>query len=472
MRHRHSLICLATLALGSAYVNAAAGDGTLRAGAGKVDITPQQSELLRGDFIRDHLYVRAILIDNGKTCAVLVGIDAGGAGTAMVQAATARAAKSTGCPTENFIISATHTHSGSTRGLGDDGMPNAQQTADAIVKAVEAAKSQLQPARIGFGTAQVYLNVNRDLFEGQKWYQGPNLNAGSDKTLAVLEVIGPDDRPIGVYMNYAMHPIDFYLSGVISADFPGEASRYIERRYNKAVAIFVQGASGDQNPLLLRPFYNLVGVRTRTSYMSDDRIGAELPAKISASELNANAHRIEQIKIPIKPEERAAFESAVAQSSEIIAAMGAIIGESSIDVMKNHIPATTDTATIWGAQDDFSCPGRDRLDNSARQGVLPPYRDGADVTITVGMLRLGNIYIASVNGEVYNDIAVRLKQEAPISELMMTTLANGSANSGYIYSNEAGSHLTFQVIGSRLKPGCAEDFIVAKGLDLIRRSTN
>ena len=50
------------------------------------------------------------------------------------------------------------------------------------------------------------------------------------------------------------------------------------------------------------------------------------------------------------------------------------------------------------------------------------------------------------------------------------TLANGSANSGYIYSDEAYSHLTFQVIGSRLKPGCAEDKIVSTALDLMRRS--
>jgi len=39
-------------------------------------------------------------------------------------------------------------------------------------------------------------------------------------------------------------------------------------------------------------------------------------------------------------------------------------------------------------------------------------------------------------------------------------LAGGQANSGYIYSDDAGSHLTFEVIGSHLKPGCAENKIV------------
>jgi neutral ceramidase len=50
------------------------------------------------------------------------------------------------------------------------------------------------------------------------------------------------------------------------------------------------------------------------------------------------------------------------------------------------------------------------------------------------------------------------------------TLANGRANSGYIYSNEAATHLTFQVIGSRLKPGCAEDAIVHAAVDLMHEA--
>jgi neutral ceramidase len=105
---------------------------------------------------------------------------------------------------------------------------------------------------VGYGRTNLDLNVNRDLFNSmQDWRQGPNPEGTSDKTLAVVEFVGADDVPIGVYMNYAMHPINFYLSGVISADFPGEASKYIEELFDgKTVAVFSQGASGDQNPRL------------------------------------------------------------------------------------------------------------------------------------------------------------------------------------------------------------------------------
>ena len=43
-------------------------------------------------------------------------------------------------------------------------------------------------------------------------------------------------------------------------------------------------------------------------------------------------------------------------------------------------------------------------------------------------------------------------------------------HAGYIYSDAAYSHLTFQVIGSRLQPGCAEGKIVSTVLDLMRQS--
>jgi hypothetical protein len=44
-----------------------------------VDITPQESDLaIATDSIRDHLFARAIVLDDGATCAVLVGMDLGG----------------------------------------------------------------------------------------------------------------------------------------------------------------------------------------------------------------------------------------------------------------------------------------------------------------------------------------------------------------------------------------------------------
>ena len=161
----------------------------------------------------------------------------------------------------------------------------------------------------------------------------------------------------------------------------------------------------------------------------------------------------------------------MARTGDYVHMLGSLIGSSAVRVMRESI-APTANARIWAAQETFACAGRVRndADNPARENVFPGYRDGADVNLKVGVLRIGDIHFVTVNGEVSSQIAMRLKAESPAARTLMVTLANGSAGSGYIYSDDAYSHLTFQVIGSRLKPGCAEDKIVSTAVGLIGRA--
>jgi len=444
-------------------------DMALTAGSARVEITPPASALGPTDVLRDPLFVRAIVIGNGASCAVLVGADVAGLRSEFARDAIDRAAKVTGCAPENFVVSATHTHSGGAGPLRASN-PDGKTVADAIVKAVTAARGAMRPARIGYGTTQIDLNINRDLFDSGRWTQGPNPQGVSDKTLAVIELLDARDLPIGVYLNYAMHPIHFNLSGVVSGDFAGEASRYIERRYGAStVAIFAQGASGDLNPRLTRAQNKLSRIRTGAAEADDMRLTAPFPWHPSTEGGDAMRRRFAAMEQPVPPERIDAYRAAVAEAGEVVSATGTLLGESAIGVMRYDTPALAGTAVIRATQRTVQCPGRDRQDRAdpVREGALPPYADGAPVAIRVGMLRIGDVYISTVDGEVYSEIGLRLKREAPVSQLMMTTIANGSANSGYIYSNRAAPALTFQVIGSRLKPGCAEDAIVKAGLEMI-----
>ena len=448
----------------------------LRAGAHKVDFTPKASDLrIPTDSIRDRLFARALVVDDGRTCAVLVGIDLGSAGNQIVDDAIPRASKATGCPPQHFIISATHTHSSNTQGLGQ-GAPAPKTVADAIVEAATAAKSKLRPARLGYGTAMVDANVNRDLFNRKlEWRQEPNPDGPSDKTLAVIELLGEDNIPIGVFLNYAMHPINFYLSGVVSADFPGETSRYIEELFDdRTVAVFSQGASGDQNPRDFRSPTLIMSQRTALANGRGpfvQRIGAA-PAPDASSPRGFNAQQASSERAAIPDANVDAYRKVLARTGDYVRMLGSMLGSSAVRVMRESIEPV-DTARIWAGQETFACPGRIRLDadNPARENVFPGYKDGPDVNLKVGLLRLGDVNFVTVNGEVYSEIAMRLKADAPATKTLMVTLANGSANAGYIYSDKAYSHLTFQVIGSRLKPGCAEGKIVASAIALMRKAS-
>jgi len=89
------------------------------------------------------------------------------------------------------------------------------------------------------------------------------------------------------------------------------------------------------------------------------------------------------------------------------------------------------------------------------------------VEIRLGLLRVGDVMIGAVNAEVFNPIAARLKRESPVAGTMMATLTNGSARSGYIPDDASFGKYTFEVVSSRLQPGCAESAIVNGILDLI-----
>ena len=432
---------------------------SLQAGAARVDITPDKSELaVSTDVIRDNLYVRAIVVDDGTSCAVLASVDAGSIRDNVLGPALEESSAATGCPAENYLISATHTHSGSTGGIRAPGSPTSETITAAIVSAVNQAKSRLAPARVGYGTTEVDLNVNRDNYNRwQEWRQAPNPNGVSDKTLAVLEFLGEDDVPIAVYMNYGMHPVTFFRSGVISADFPGDAARYIEELFdNRTVALFTQAASGDQNPKL-----------AYSSIFTTGKVKAVLPPHQPPNQGPPRPAMI--AREAVEDEHLAAHNKSNERKGEYVQMMGNMIGNSAVRVLL-YDTLLQEEASIWGGQQTITCPGRVRLDTSKRENYDPGYENGPDVDIQVGLLRIGDVYLVTVNGEVYTRIGMRLKAEAPAAKTMFVTLVNGRANSGYIYSDDAYHHQTFQVLGSRLQPGCAEDKIVSAAIDLMRQS--
>ena len=82
--------------------------GVLRVGAARVDITPPG---VAAGTVRDSLYVRAIVIDNGVTRAALISADQAGSDEALWSTASREIGAELGAPPENVLISVTHTHS-------------------------------------------------------------------------------------------------------------------------------------------------------------------------------------------------------------------------------------------------------------------------------------------------------------------------------------------------------------------------
>ncbi len=460
MRHsKHPpLLPAAALALAAAIPGLAADAGPLRAGAARVEFTklaPAPDTPPLGKYEHEKLYVRAIVLDNGVTRAALLTVDGNAPGSIPPKVAAELK-----IPVENVISSSTHSHSAGLGGPQPGTAGFRQQNAasspldEVALQAVREAVAKLQPARVSFGTGLSYLNVNRDAINPttRLWTQDANLTGPSDKTVAVVKFETPGGEPIALYSNYAMHPVNLYLGGIISADFPGAACRYIEQIYgDRMVALFSQGAEGDQNPLYLR---------ASTAHMLR-RGGQEYHGQPLVREPTEKLIREGERKM-VPADAKAADEV-----EKFIEAEGILYAEEVLRVAQS-LPPGDSVVRIAGAQQNVTCAGRTRT-NQGREGQPGAYVDGPDVNFLVRLLGIGNIGLVGVNAEVYNMIGQTLKARSPMANTVFVGLANGSALSGYVPTDDAYGHYTFQVLGARTKPGCAEAALPKAGDDLLTR---
>jgi hypothetical protein len=402
------------------------------------------------------MHVRAIVLDNGTTRAALVGADVADVTNPIWSRAAPLIARELDCPVEHLILSPTHSHSACPSGPPPprfNEVPT-ESTIDAMVKAVKEAKARLRPAKVGFGAGKAYLNVNRDAIgkKSRRWTQAANLDGPSDKTLAVVLFVDEQGKPIAGYMNYPMHAVNGYLTGITSADFPGAACRYVEKAFgDEMVMVYTQGASGDQNPLWLRPGTNALASKSGVEITGYEMVREEIEAPLRDG-------RVPHGKLD--PEVADVLE-------RYIDALGIVLGEEAIRVMTD-IDDLDGDVRIWGAQQVITLPGRKRTDAS-REGTSGTYEEGPPVDIRLGMLGIGQIALTSIDQEIYNMFAQNLKKASPMTNTVMVTISNGRGKAGYIITDADYGKGTFQALGNRLQPGHAEQEIVGTLVKLVEQ---
>jgi len=449
MQFRSILLSSALLsAMAAAVAGQGIPSGPFRVGAAKVDITPTPAELPKQYLgVLDQLYARAIVIENGHTGAVLITLDAGVISNDLANHVRARIDKELGIPGANVLITATHTHS-APWGVN-------QRYEDNVFQSAKLAKDALQPATISYNTGVSYLNVQRDMIDANthRWWEGANYSGLSDKTVAVIKFESLSGDPIAIYYNYAMHAVITGTLDLVSGDIPGASSRYIESALGgKAVALWSEGAAGDQNPIYFQQTYDLRDIRIRDfAKRGSDISNAMPPGGQGLDRSNPDVQRL------------------MDEQKQMILSMGQMLGEEVLHASRTARDPETD-GRLFAKETTITCPGRERT-NEGRAGYAGTYKEGAPVKINLGLLMIDDIAIGTVNGEVYNEIAQRLKKESPYAKTIMATLTNGIANSGYIPDDASFGHYTFEVLSSRLQPGCAETSIVDGIIGMMPRIT-
>lgn len=227
---------------------------TLLAGAASVSIAPRFDDLKDGVYlggfgsyrqrratgVHDEPQCRALALADGDNEFVLAVLDLVGASGPLLETIRADAARLTKLPASSIIIACTHSHaSPDMQGLwGGTGGAYETHVAHRAASAIWEAQQAMAPAE-GRAATRAFSGLVRNR---RGWPE-------TDETLTTLQFRTPDGAPIATLANYACHPTTIGpASNEISRDWCGYAVDAIERETG-GVAIYVNGALGDVNPL-------------------------------------------------------------------------------------------------------------------------------------------------------------------------------------------------------------------------------
>ncbi len=280
------VIVLAVLLAGVTSAFPAEGDRVFKAGAFAIDITPTKFPVSSNGNMSDHqvmgahdpLHARCLVLDDGSTKLAIVVCDSCMIPREIFDAARKQAEKATGIPASNILCSATHTHSAVTVSGVFQSEPEVEYRsflADRIAAGIAQAHSQLEPAKIGWGSASDPTQVfNRRWFMKPEYDLVDPLDIGKDRVrmnpprgsdlldkpsgpidpeIGFVSVIARDGRPIALLANYSLHYVGGIPGGLLSADYFGEFAQRIAQRLNASnvkpafVGIMSNGTSGNIN---------------------------------------------------------------------------------------------------------------------------------------------------------------------------------------------------------------------------------
>ena len=254
------LLLLAQLALGA--------DPGWKAGASKAVITPKVEMWMAGYAARNKpaegtaqdLYAKALALeDSHGQRFVFVTLDLIGVPRSLRTALEKRLAEARLLAPEGLLLNVSHTHCGpefrvdAKPGIfaefGDARQAEAYGAflEETLFTLIKSALDQLAPAGLSYHHARCGFAMNRRLPVENTFRNAPYPDGPVDQDVPVLRVTGADGKLRAVMFGYACHntTLQFYQW---CGDYAGFAQEYLEASHPEAIALFVEGCGGDQNP--------------------------------------------------------------------------------------------------------------------------------------------------------------------------------------------------------------------------------
>jgi len=389
---------------------------TISVGTAKVNITPDKPVPMSGyrsrtepfEGIHDSIFARAIVFSDGEKKAAIVSAEIIGFSDSFCEETSKLIEQKVGIKHEYILLSAVHNHSGPVvKVYEDDDFPEVikyiARLQQKLLQLVEEADKNLQPASIGAGKGECRMNINRRAQDGKGNIQlGRNPYGPCDHEVGIIRMDDEMGHIISLLVSWPCHgvvmgPRNYFISG----DWPGATSRYIEDSLGKTVlAPIIIGASGDINPIY-GPHIDFVNV-------------------------NSYAYALDAIAYDL--------------GNEVIRVA---------EDIKTQSPGS-----IEAIQRKIYLPGKDEEPNRLHHKSYDP---GNNVEVRLSAIKIGNIIFAGVNGEVFNQIGVKVKNQSPYTNTFILTHCNGSC--GYLVSDEAIPEGGYEVRSTSVQSGAEKGII-------------
>jgi hypothetical protein len=234
----------------------------LKVGVGREIINPLLGAQLAGypvedrpaKSINDDLTATSLLIEDENEKAVIISLTIAAIEEEQANYIKNMVGNELDINPENIIVSAIQTHSGphifSAPGWAERDENYCHNILyPAILKSAKEAKQNKKPCRIGIGTTQSYIGINRrQVTEDGRVILGQNPWGPFDPTMTVVRFVS-EDGPIANIIHYGAHPTAAGANNEVTRDWPGFMLDNFEEMLG-GISIFICGAVGDVGPRL------------------------------------------------------------------------------------------------------------------------------------------------------------------------------------------------------------------------------
>lgn len=258
-----------TLLLLSLLLLSASSAHAIMAGAGKADITPDPAKYrvpLAGygarlgkpaTGVHDPLHAKVLVLKDGDRQLGIITCDLRSITPELKRLVIEKIAAQ-GFTADNVFMSASHTHSGPAMfperfwqmQFGKYDPAIMEHMSAAIAKAVGDAVAGAGPVKAAFGETTA-----AGFIKNRRWEYDTDARVAAGETPLINESVWlmrldkEDGSTLAVLTHFATHPTILGADNMlISADWPGAFQREMEAQLPGAVALYMNGAEGDQAP--------------------------------------------------------------------------------------------------------------------------------------------------------------------------------------------------------------------------------